>query len=156
MKTRVGAWLLLATGTMVVTPAASRDEGSRACDGGDQKSCRFILAVTAELTKMLTTGDPAPMQRHLDPRALWVSTGGKVRTGAQLIEAIRRDERRTSSRLDRANVRFFGNVAIVTWGESWTAPGATVQAGRLAGVDTWAMHEGRWRIVTTAETRLTP
>lgn len=103
---------------------------------------------------MLTTGDPAPLRRYLDPRALWVSTRGEVRSGAQLIEAISRDTRRATATLDRAAVRFFGDVAIVTWAESWTAPGALVEAGRLAGVDTWARQRGRWRIVSTAETRL--
>ncbi|KQS01903.1 hypothetical protein ASG11_13840 [Sphingomonas sp. Leaf357] len=154
MKRMIGA-LLLATG-MAATGAAAQNGTSIACDGGDPESCRFILTVTAELTDMLKTGDPTPLQRHLDPRALWVQSNGKVLAGTELIAAVRRDVRRATSKLDRANVRFFGNVAIATWEESWTAPGAVHEAGRLAGVDTWAKHRNRWRIITTAETLPTP
>lgn len=155
MRTSMAALLLL-TAMMAGLAGKARAEEPLGCDGGDRKSCRYILAATRELTRMLTTADPAPLQRHLDRRALWVSPSGEVRSGAELIEAISRDTRRATATLDRASVRFFGNVAIVTWEESWTAPGKPVEAGRLAGVDTWALHEGRWRIVATAETRLAP
>ena len=124
------------------------------CDGGDEESCRYILRATEDLTGMLVTGDPAPLRRHLDPRALWVSTSGDVRSGEQLIAAVSGEARRATASLDRAYVRFCGDVAAVTWAESWTAPAASVTAGRLAGVDIWANREGNWRIVATAESRL--
>jgi hypothetical protein len=115
------------------------------CDGGDEESCRYILQATEDSTGMLVTGDPAPLRRHLDSRALWISTSGEVRSGEQLIAAVSGDARRATASLERANVRFFGNVAVVTWAESWTAPAACVPAGRLAGVDTWVDHDGTSR-----------
>ncbi len=144
----VAAWALASVSADAGSPKLTD------CAGGDPKSCNYILAATAELTTMLTNSDPAPLRRHLDPRALWVSTRGEVRTGAELIEVVRTDTRRATARLDRANARFFGNVAIVTWEESWTAPGATAASGRLAGVDTWARRHGHWKLITTVETRL--
>ena len=153
MKTLIAEVLLLSA-TIATTPVRTPAGRSSDCDGGDHYSCRYILAATEAFTGMLATGDPGPLRRNLDPRALWVSSGGEVRSGAQLIEAVSRDTRRATARLDHAKVRFFGNVAIVTWEESWTAPAAAVKAGRLAGVDTWVRRGRRWRVISTAETRL--
>lgn len=141
-------------GSSDATPAARQLSDGIVCDGGDAISCRHIIQATRELTGMLTTSNPAPLRRHLDPRALWVSTTGVVRSGQELIQFISRDSPRATARLDGASVRFFGDVAIVTWSESWTAPGAAVPAGRLAGVDTWAKRRGRWRIIAIAESRV--
>ncbi|MHA6723727.1 nuclear transport factor 2 family protein [Sphingomonas sp. RS2018] len=97
--------------------------------------------------------NPAPLRRHLDPRAIWVASDGQVRSGAQLIDLVSRDARRATARLEYARVRFFSNVAIVTWRETWTAPDATVKAGELTGVDAWVKTDQRWRLVSTAEVR---
>lgn len=136
--------------------ATAQVRGVTSCEGGDPQSCHYILRATEDLTGMLVSGDPGPLRRHLDPRALWVSTRGDVRSGEQLIASVAQDSRRATSMLDRANVRFFGDVAVVTWAESWTAPSLSVPAGRLAGVDTWVKRDGLWRIIATAESRLQP
>ena len=140
------------------TAAQARSQANQVsdCVGGDHDSCRYILAATAAFTGMLTTGDPTPLRRYLSTRALWVSSGGEVRSGAELIEAVIRDTRRATASLEHAEVRFFGDVAIVTWRESWTAPDTAVKAGRLAGVDTWVRQGGRWMVVATAETGPAP
>ncbi|MEH3035838.1 MAG: nuclear transport factor 2 family protein [Sphingomonas adhaesiva] len=142
---------------MIATaPTASPGSAVTACHGGDRRDCRFILDATRELTTMLTSGDPAPFERYLDPRALWIGASGDIRSAAQLIDTVRRDDRRATARLDRATVRILDGVATVAWQESWTAPGAAVAAGRLAGVDTWVKRGRGWRIVSTVETRPTP
>jgi hypothetical protein len=148
--------LLAAAGMVAGSSAVAQDGGALNCDGGDRNSCRYILAAEAELTNMLVTADPAPLRRHLDPRALWITTRGEVRSGAEFVDFISRDTRRATAKLERAHVRFFGDVATVTWEESWTAPGTSIPAGRLAGVDTWARQRGRWRLITMTETRLAP
>lgn len=155
MRTMVSA-VAFATSAVISVPTCAQPVGASVCDGGDRKSCSYIVAATAELTTMLTTADPAPLRRHLDRQALWISSAGQVRTGAQLMAFVARDVRRATARLDSVSVRFFGDVAIVTWKESWTAPGAKVAAGRLGGVDTWARRGGRWRIIATAEAHLVP
>ena len=146
--------LLVAASAAFSGPADAAPEGAASCNGGDRRSCAYIIAATTELTSMLVTANPRPLQRHLHPRALWVSTRGEVRTGAQLIEAITRDAPRAAARLDQVSVHFFGDTAIVTWQESWTSPKADPASGRLAGVDTWSRHRGRWRIVATTEAHL--
>ncbi len=148
--------LAVAAGMIAGTTASARSDGAVRCDGGDRGSCRFILAAEAELTRMLVTADPAPLRRHLDPRALWITTRGEVRSGAEFIDFVSRDTRRATARLDRADVRFFGDVAVVRWTESWTAPGTAVPAGRISGIDTWARQRGRWRIVMMTETPSAP
>ncbi len=152
----LAALMLVLAGTADAAPAAAPANDERSCDGGDTVSCRYIIQATREFTSMLTTSDPAPLRRHLDSRALWVSTAGIVHTGEQLIQSVSRDSPRAVATLDRVNVRFYDNVAIVIWSESWTSPGAAVPAGRLAGVDTWARRRGRWRLVLTAESRVPP
>jgi hypothetical protein len=148
--------LLVGLSTCGSVQAIGQAGTATSCDGGDPASCRYILRATEDLTGMLVTSNPAPLRRHLDPRAIWISSRGDVRSGEQLIAAVAGDSPRASASLDRANVRFFGDVAVVTWAESWTAPGRNVPAGRLAGMDTWAKIKGRWRIVATAESRLQP
>jgi hypothetical protein len=155
MRTVVSA-VAFATSAVASVPACAQPVGASVCDGGDRKSCSYIVAATAELTSMLTTANPAPLRRHLDREALWISSAGQLRTGAQLMAFVARDVRRATARLDRVSVRFFGDVAIVTWKESWTAPGTTAAAGRLGGVDTWAKRRGRWRIIATVEAHLAP
>lgn len=148
---------LLATPAIIVAaPGGVTVEQPSTCDGGDGLGCRYILDATSSFANMLVTANPAPLQRHLDPRAIWVSSEGEVRSGAQLIDLVRHDMRRTTARLDHAQVRFFANVAVVTWQESWTAPAALVKAGRLAGVDTWVRRGRTWMVVSTVETRLKP
>lgn len=128
----------------------------------DQQSVHLFEAIlvgedaTKAFTTMLVTADPSPLQRHLDPRALWVLSDGEVRSGPQLIDMVRRDTRRTTAKLDHAEVRFFANVAVVTWRESWTAPHAPVKAGQLAGVDTWMRRGRTWMVISTVETQLKP
>lgn len=155
---KVAAALLtmLATVPAAASGAPSSDTATTACHGGDRRDCRFILDATAELTTMLTSGDPAPFVRHLDPDALWISATGDIRSAAQLIDMVRRDDRRATAQLDRATVRIRGDLATVVWQESWTAPRAAVTSGRLAGVDTWVKRGRRWRIVSTVEMRPSP
>jgi len=149
--------VLSAVSAIIATaPAGLQNGRSRECDGADRSSCRYIFDATEAFTKMLVTADPAPLQRHLDPRALWILSDGQVRSGLQLIDTVRRDTRRATARLDHAHVRLFANVAIVTWRESWTAPDATVKVGQLAGVDTWFRHGRTWKVLSTVETRLNP
>lgn len=147
MKGMRAAMSLVVAQVGLVGAAASE----AACDGGRPRDCREIVAATAALTQMLVTSDPAPLRRYLDPRALWVTASGAIRSGDDLIASIRRDTPRAAATLDHVRVRFFGDSAIVVWRESWTAPGAS---GALAGVDTWVRRRGKWRIVTTAENRV--
>ncbi|WP_315760668.1 nuclear transport factor 2 family protein [Sphingomonas sp. Y38-1Y] len=151
---RTGATLLLAI--PAASPIHAQVASPGTCDGGRASDCRLLLAATMAFTDMLRTADPTPLRRHLDPRALWITVDGKVRSGADLIETVGRDAKRATATIERADVRFFGDVAIVTWQESWTAPDAAVKQGRLAGVDTWAQRGRTWKLVKTAEVRLAP
>ncbi|MFW2852149.1 nuclear transport factor 2 family protein [Sphingomonas sp. TX0543] len=146
------ATLFSVSAILASAPVGAQADHSLRCDGADTESCAFLLAATRAFTDMLTTADPEPLRRNLDRRALWVSSDGKVRSGAEFIEAVRRDRRRATARLDRAEVRFFDNTAVVSWQESWTDPDAAVKAGHLAGVDTWVKRGQRWRVVSTVET----
>lgn len=148
--------LLIIAGMIAASTASAQSDGAFRCDGGDRSSCRYILAAEAELTRMLVTAGPAPLHRHLDPRALWVTTRGEVRSGAEFVDFVSRDTRRATAKLDRADVRFFGDVAVVRWSESWTAPGTAAPAGTISGIDTWARQRGRWRIVVMTETPSAP
>lgn len=148
------ALTLVLAGTADAAAVAAQANAESNCDGGDAASCRYIIQATREFTRMLTTSDPAPLRRDLDLRALWISATGLVRTGEQLIQSVSRDRPRAAATLDRVNVRFFDNVAIVTWSESWIASGAAVPAGRLAGVDTWVRRRTSWKVVATAERRV--
>lgn len=155
MSNRIAA-MLAASAIISTAPVRAQDARPLTCDGTDRSSCRYILDATEAFTKMLVTADPAPLQRHLDPQAVWILSDGEVRSGSQLIDTVRRDMRRTTAQLDHAQVRFFANVAIVTWRESWTAPDATVKVGQLAGVDTWIRQSGTWKVLSTVKTRLKP
>lgn len=156
MKSRTFCSTMLAAFALSSGAQLHARPSTTGCDGGDEASCRLILKATAELTGMLVTSDPAPLRQHLDPRAIGVSARGQVRSGKDLIALVAGDKPRATAKLDAANVRFFGETAIVTWTESWTAPGRTPSAGRLSGVDSWARRAGQWKIVATAESVIQP
>ena len=144
--------VLAAAGAIDARPAPGPAKADMVvCEGGDASSCLHIVAATRALTRMLVTADPAPLRQHLDPRALWISSTGVVRSGAQLIRMVRGDVPRATATLDNVRVRFFDRGAVVTWRESWTSPGAAVSSGTLAGVDMWIRRRGRWAIVATTE-----
>ena len=147
------ALLLMAAQAGGVPPASPASVGEVRCEGGDARSCAYILAAERALTGMLVTADPAPIARYSDPAGRWTLADGTVRSPAAMAALVRADRPRATARLDRAHVAFFGDTAIVRWAESWTSHDPARPRGALFGTDSWVRRDGRWRIVASHEGR---
>jgi Domain of unknown function (DUF4440) len=54
-----------------------------------------------------------------------------------------------SNHLDYANVRFFGDTAVVQGSETWTQKGG--HKGHSVWIDTWVRRNGKWQIVAATD-----
>lgn len=54
-----------------------------------------------------------------------------------------------SNHLDYANVRFFGDTAVVQGSETWTRLGG--RSGHFVFIDTWVRRSGIWQIVAAVD-----
>jgi len=145
----LGAALLCTAGA----PAPARAPVGSCTGPGDAAACDHIIAAEAQFAAMLVSGDPTPVETHLADDAVWTLGDGRTWTKPEAIAAIRTGPRMARSDLMRADVRLFGDVAVVQWIETWETQGPAGKPGRTFGTDTWCRRGGRWRIIASQEAR---
>ena len=124
------------------------------CRGAsDPAACDHIIEAETQFAVMLVSGDPKPVETYLADDAVWTLADGRTWTKPEAIVAISNGPRMAQSELARADVRMFGDVAVVQWIETWVTPGPTGGPGRTFGTDTWSKRDGRWRIIASQEAR---
>jgi Domain of unknown function (DUF4440) len=75
---------------------------------------------------------------------------GKVLDKARAIKGAQTaGDSFVSNHLDYANVRFFGDTAVVQGSETWTRKDG--RKGHFVWVDTWVRRAGQWQIVAAED-----
>jgi hypothetical protein len=94
--------------------------------------------------------DPAPWQRYVSERAVYVSEAGDIATKAELLEGFRPFPPGLSGSLkvQEARVEDFGDLATLVF-EALERQGIFGQEieVRYLGSQTWRREDGRWRLV---------
>ena len=121
-----------------------------ASDGKSQAEAeRYIKESEAAWAESVATSDSSVVERILADDCVWV-LDGEVLGKARAVSGARQGPGDfVSNHLDYANVRFFGDTAVVQGSETWTRKSG--RKGHFVWVDTWVLRNGRWQIVAAED-----
>jgi ketosteroid isomerase-like protein len=121
-----------------------------AADGAYSQSgvARYIQESEAAWAASVATNDSSVVQRILADDVVWI-LDGRILDKAQAVAGAARGPHVLSNHPEYANVRFFGDVAVVQGSESWTRQDG--QKGRFVWMDTWVRRKCQWQIVTAED-----
>jgi ketosteroid isomerase-like protein len=110
---------------------------------------KYIKTSEAAWAESVATNDASVVTRILADDVVWV-LDGKVLDKARAVKGAQTaGDSFVSNHLDYANVRFFGDVAIVQGSETWTRKDG--RKGHFVWVDTWVRRGGQWQIVAAED-----
>jgi len=110
---------------------------------------RYIRESEAAWAASVATGDAAVVRRILADDLVWVLDAEVLNKSRTVADAEQGPGDFLSSHLDYANVRFFGDTAVVQGSETWTRKGG--RKGRFVWTDTWVRRNGQWQIVAAQD-----
>lgn len=135
----------------VLLVACSVPVGAYAADASYSRSDaeRYIKQSEAAWAESVGTHDASVVKRILADDVIWV-LDGKVITKTQAVAgASQGADNFLSDHLEYANVRFFGDVAVVQGSENWIQKDG--KKGRFVWTDTWLRRNGQWQIVAAED-----
>lgn len=101
------------------------------------------------------TGDVATVQRLLASDFQGFETDGSAYNKADTISFVKAMPHGTADRVDRFNIRFFGDLAVVQAHEWVTGPPPQTRPKERVFTDVWVKRRGNWQIVAAQDTLLT-
>jgi ketosteroid isomerase-like protein len=123
---------------------------ARAGDGYSQTDAeKYIKDSEAAWAESVATNDASVVKRILADDCVWVLDGEVLLKPRAVSDAQRGPGDFLSNHLDYANVRFFGDTAVVQGSETWTRKGG--RKGRFVWTDTWVRRNGQWQIVAAED-----
>ena len=137
-RLRTTLWLLLIG--FYCTSAVSANAGYSQADAE-----RYIKASESAWAESVSTNNPSVLKRILASDFVWVLDGAVWNKARAIADAEAGPGDFLSDHLNYANVRFFGNTAVVQGSETWTRKGG--RKGRFVWTDTWIRRNGEWQIV---------
>jgi ketosteroid isomerase-like protein len=106
---------------------------------------RYIKDRSSAWAESVATSDATVVKEILADDLVWVLDGKVLDKSRAVTRAQEGPGDFLSNHLDYANVRFFGDTAIVQGSETWTKKGG--HKGRSIWIDTWVRRNGKWQIV---------
>jgi len=136
---------------IAVLVASGAPIGTHAADATYSRSDaeRYIKASEAAWAESVATNDSSVVRRILADDAVWVLDGRVISKSQAVAEAAHAADHFLSDHLEYANVRFFGDVAVVQGSENWTQKSG--KKGRFVWTDTWLRRNGQWQIVAAED-----
>lgn len=110
---------------------------------------KYIRDSCSAWAESVATNDASVVQRILADEVVWVRDGEVLDKSRAVTVAQQGPGDFASNHLDYANVRFFGDTAVVHGGETWTRTGG--RSGQCVFIDTWVRRNGVWQIVAAAD-----
>lgn len=129
---------------------ASSVTSAAADDGSDRKAAeQYIRASEAAWAESVPTDDSSVVKRILADDVVWVLDGEVLdkRAAIRLTEGKPNDF--ASNHLEYANVRIFGDMAVVQGSEAWAKKNG--QKGHFIWTDTWLRRNGKWQIIAAED-----
>ena len=110
---------------------------------------KYIRDSTSAWAESVATNDASVVKRILADDFVWVREGEVLDKSSAVTGAQQGPGDYVSSHLDYANVRFFGDTAVVQGGETWSRKGG--RSGHCVFIDTWVRRDGIWQIVAAVD-----
>lgn len=110
---------------------------------------KYLKDSEAAWAESVATNDASVVKRILADDVVWVLDGKILDKPRAVAGAQRGPGNFVSNHLDYANVRFFGDTAVVQGSETWTKKDG--KKGHFVWVDTWARRGGQWQIVAAED-----
>ena len=110
---------------------------------------RYIKDSESAWAESVSTNDPSVVQRILADDCVWVLDGEVIGKARAVSDARKGPGDFLSNHLDYANVRFFGDTAVVQGSETWTRKSG--RKGHFVWTDTWVQRNGQWQIVAAED-----
>jgi hypothetical protein len=110
---------------------------------------KYIKDSSSAWAESVATNDSSIVKRILADDIVWVREGKVLDKSRAVIEAQQGPGDLVSNHLDYANVRFFGDTAVVQGGETWTRKDGC--SGHFVFIDTWLHRGGNWQIVAAVD-----
>jgi hypothetical protein len=135
----------------VITPALTRkSKMSQAVESYSRAEAeKYIKDGASAWAESLATNDASVVKRILADDFVWVREGAVLDKSRAVTEAQQGPGDLVSNHLDYANVRFFGDTAVVQGQETWTRKGG--RSGHFVFIDTWVRRDGVWQIVAAVD-----
>jgi hypothetical protein len=130
--------VLLAAGTARASDSYSQTEAER-----------YIKESEAAWATSVATNDASVVKRILADDCVWVLDGEVLQKPRAVSDAQQGPGDFVSNHLDYADVRFFGDTAVVQGSETWTRKGG--HKGHFVWTDTWVRRNGQWQIVAAED-----
>ncbi|HWZ63471.1 MAG TPA: nuclear transport factor 2 family protein [Steroidobacteraceae bacterium] len=110
---------------------------------------KYIRDSSSAWAESVATNDASVVKRILADDFVWVREGEVLDKHRAVFGALQGPGDFVSNYLDYANVRFFGDTAVVQGSETWTRTGG--RSGQCVFVDTWVRRDGIWQIVAAVD-----
>lgn len=115
---------------------------------------RYIKGSEAAWAASVATNDASVVKRILADDVVWVLDGRIIHKAQAVAEATHAADYFVYDHLEYANVRFFGDVAVVQGSENWMRKGG--KKGRFVWTDTWVRRNGQWQVVAAEDVSVSP
>lgn len=109
---------------------------------------QYIRASEAAWAESVATNDASVVKRILADDVVWVLDGEVIDKRAA-VRGAEQGPYVVSNHLEYANVRIFGDMAVVQGSEIWERKGN--KKGRFVWTDTWLRRNGQWQIVAAED-----
>jgi ketosteroid isomerase-like protein len=110
---------------------------------------KYIKDASSAWAESVVTNDASVVKRILADDFVWVREGKVLDKSRAVTVAQQGPGDLVSNHLDYANVRFFGDTAVVQGRETWTRKGG--RSGYFVFIDTWVRRGGIWQIVAAVD-----
>lgn len=122
---------------------------SQAAEGFSRTEAEtYIRNASSAWAESVATNDASVVKRILADDFVWVREG-EVLDKSRAVDAAQQGPGDFVSNHHYANVRFFGDTAVVQGGETWTRTGG--RSGHCLFIDTWVRRDGIWQIVAAVD-----
>jgi ketosteroid isomerase-like protein len=110
---------------------------------------KYIKDSSSAWAESVATDDASVVKRILADDFVWVREGKVLDKSHAVTIAQQGPGDLVSNHLEYANVRFFGDTAVVQGSETWTRLGG--RSGHFLFIDTWVRRSGVWQIVAAVD-----
>jgi hypothetical protein len=149
-ETRVRSWSALCAFPVVALASICAAQSSSTYSQRDAE--QYIKSSESAWAESVATSNASVVERILADDCVWVLDGRILTKSQAVAEAKSGPGDFLSNHLDYAQVRFFGDTAVVQGSEVWTRKGG--RKGRFVWTDTWIRRNGKWQIVAAEDVSL--
>lgn len=113
---------------------------------------KYIVDSERAWAESVASGDTTILEKILADDFVGVDPDGSTYNKATMIKETKTAPQYfISNHLNYANVRFFGDTAVVQGNESWVRRSGESRCGSFAWTDTWIRRNGSWQIVAAED-----